>query len=77
MIAQPNLPATLPDLPAALDSVIDQHGAWRVLRAALAAALKGRRRLRVTAPETLNDHMRRDIGLEPLPSPRRPLWELR
>lgn len=76
MIAQPNLPAKLPDLAAALDGIIDEHGSWRVLRALLAAALK-RRRLRVTASDMLNAHMRRDIGLDPLPPERPRLWELR
>lgn len=51
------------DTPISLDLVIDQHGPWRVLRAALFALLKGPER----RPLPLNAHIRRDIGLPDLP----------
>ncbi|GHD99840.1 hypothetical protein U879_10625 [Defluviimonas sp. 20V17] len=60
----PHNPETAPrDMPVPLDLVIAQHGAWRVLRAALAALLRRDRH----PPPLLDDRMRRDIGLEPLP----------
>ncbi len=42
-----------------IQSVIAQHGAWPVLRAALVALLKGPN----PQPNYLSDHIRRDIGL--------------
>jgi hypothetical protein len=57
-------------LRAALDDIIETHGRWRVLLALLARPL---RREAPLPPLCLNDHLRRDIGLEPLPPPRDPL----
>jgi hypothetical protein len=57
-------------LRAALDDIIETHGRWRVLLALLARPL---RREAPLPPLGLNDHLRRDIGLEPLPPPRDPL----
>ena len=54
-------------LRAALEDLIAAHGRWRVLRALF---LRARRRDAPLVPLGLNDHLRRDIGLEPLP-PRR------
>lgn len=76
MIAQANLPAGRGDLPAALESIIDQHGRWRVLRAALAAALRARRREHLPDASVLSDHLRRDIGLPSLPA-HRVYWDAR
>lgn len=47
-----------------LDEIIDSHGVFPVLRAVVARLL-----LRKAARPglSLNDHLRRDIGLEPLP----------
>jgi hypothetical protein len=50
-----------------LDDIIDTHGLWPVLRALVARPFRRRVPL---PPLGLNDHLRRDIGLEPLP-PRR------
>ncbi len=57
-------------LQAALDGIIETHGRWRVLAALLWRSL---RRERPVPPLALNDHLRRDIGLEPLPLRRDPL----
>jgi hypothetical protein len=46
-----------------LDQAIARHGAWRVLRAALAALLRGPPGLRDAG--RLSDHLRRDVGLPP------------
>lgn len=54
-------------LRAALDEIIHTHGRWRVLLALVARPLRPAAPL---APLGLNDHLRRDIGLEPLPPPR-------
>lgn len=62
MILVPERPPG-PLLSAVIERAIAEHGAWRVLRAALAAALSGRRPLRPAAG--LNRHLRRDIGLPP------------
>ncbi|MEM7709405.1 MAG: hypothetical protein AAF264_01375 [Pseudomonadota bacterium] len=47
-----------------IDAAIEAHGPWAVLRAALAASLRPRRRL---ARLPANAHLRRDLGLPPLP----------
>jgi hypothetical protein len=51
-------------LRAALDDIIEAHGRWRVLIALVARPL---RRAKPLPPLGLNDHLRRDIGLDPLP----------
>lgn len=51
-------------LSARLDDIINENGLWPVLRALAARVL--RRRLR-RVPLALPDHLRRDIGLSPLP----------
>jgi len=68
-----------PPIPVAV--VIEQHGAWRVLFAAIAALFDARGRsgeLRPGElwPGDLDNHLRRDIGLPPLPEPRAepPRW---
>jgi hypothetical protein len=47
-----------------LDDIIDHHGLVPVLRALVARSFRREARLPVLV---LNDHLRRDIGLEPLP----------
>ena len=47
-----------------LDAVIRAHGAWRVLFCALAAVIRPPKP--DYHPATLNDRMRRDIGLKPI-----------
>jgi hypothetical protein len=51
-----------------IDAAIAAHGAWRVLFAAVVALLRGRMR-KARPPDTavLNDRLRADIGLNPLP----------
>jgi hypothetical protein len=51
-------------LRVALDDIIKTHGRWRVLLALLARSW---RRVPRQPPLGLNDHLRRDIGLGPLP----------
>ena len=53
-------------LRAALDDIIETHGRFRVLLALLVRPL---RRAPQLPPLALNDHLRRDIGLEPLSPP--------
>ncbi|MBL3569419.1 hypothetical protein BV509_16985 [Rhodovulum sulfidophilum] len=63
-----------PPIPIAI--VIEQHGAWSVLFAAIAAIFDGRGRPGDARLGRLDNHLRRDIGLPPLP-PRRsepPRW---
>lgn len=61
--------ATIPaiEIPAEgripLDRVIAEHGAWKVLGAALAALLGARKRRDLP----ISAHLRRDIGLPDLP----------
>jgi hypothetical protein len=63
-------PITHPEpraLRAALDSIIETYGRRRVL---LALLLRPRRSNPPPPPPLgLNNHLRRDIGLEPLPPP--------
>ena len=51
----------------AVRALVDRHGLWRVVRAALAAAaLPGPgRKVRVMHADALSDHLRRDIRLPP------------
>lgn len=58
----------------ALKLLVDQHGVWAVLRA-LAAVLMPMRRETVQL-DYLSPHMRTDMGLPPVDSPRK-YWELR
>ncbi|MBN8632019.1 MAG: hypothetical protein J0L76_14340 [Rhodobacterales bacterium] len=51
-------------LHVALDDIIRTHGRWRVL---MALALRSLRPATPLPPLGLNDHLRRDIGLDPLP----------
>ncbi|WP_414897173.1 hypothetical protein [Rhodovulum sp. YEN HP10] len=56
--------------PISLAVVIEQHGACRVLFAAIAAMFSGRGRpAGVARLGELDNHLRRDIGLPPLPEP--------
>lgn len=51
------------ETPVPLDLVIAQHGAWKVLRAALSALMHSDRH----PPPPTSDYLRRDIGLPELP----------
>ncbi len=51
-------------LRAALDDIIAAHGRWRVLRALVVWPSRPAKPL---PPLGLNDHLRRDIGLDPQP----------
>ncbi|HLQ18410.1 MAG TPA: hypothetical protein VK146_05470 [Tabrizicola sp.] len=66
-IMTPSLQNERLPLRTAIDEIIETHGRWRVLTALLLRSLRRDPPLR---PLSLNDHLRRDIGLEPLP-PRR------
>lgn len=54
-----------------IDAAIDTHGVRTVLRVALVAALTPRPRV-----DLENPHLRRDVGLPPVPDPsvRRPMF---
>lgn len=52
-------------LRSTLDDIIDSHGLLPVMRTLLTRPL--RRKTPIT-PLGLNDHLRRDIGLEPMPT---------
>ena len=54
----------------ALETVIAQHGAWRVLAVAALALVRRRGRRRLPDADCLPDHIRRDIGLTPHALPR-------
>ena len=54
--------------------LVDQHGIWAVLRAVVGLLLKPSRE--VVRLDDLAPHMRRDMGLPPIDSPRK-YWELR
>jgi hypothetical protein len=58
----------------ALKLLVEQHGAWKVLRA-LAAVLLPERRVALRLDD-LTPYMRRDLGLPPVEAPRK-YWELR
>ena len=52
--------------------LVDRHGLWRVVRSAVAAALRPRQPRQHV--DLLSDHLRRDIGLQPLaPGPVTPV----
>ena len=57
----------------AMKLLVDQHGAWAVLRA-LAAVMMPKRR-EVVRLDDLTPHLRRDMGLPPVEQPRK-YWEL-
>lgn len=59
-----------------IEAVIDRHGAWRVLRAAAAALLRGQPRPRRLDPQALPNALRRDLGLPPVDDPPRH-WTIR
>lgn len=61
---------------AVIEDLIADHGVWRTLGAFLAALVRRDRTIARRVAGELNDHLRRDIGLEHLPEPRK-YWELR
>ncbi len=56
------------DIQALLAEMIADAGAWRVLKAAVRQALRRKSRP-ANGLVTLNNHMRRDIGMEPYHPP--------
>lgn len=48
-------------------TLIDRHGRWAVLVAAMRAIAGHRRAQRQRRLDSVSDHVRRDIGLRPLP----------
>ena len=56
--------------PPAISEIIERHGAWTVLGAALVSLWQRRRRPAPIEVNTLSEHMRRDIGLPPPNDPR-------
>jgi hypothetical protein len=50
-----------------LEELIARHGAWRVLGAAIATLLWRRRALARRDARALSAHLRRDIGMPPVP----------
>ena len=63
----------------AMRLLVDQHGVWAVLRGLMAALLRRGRKnpaRRVVGLDDLSPHLRRDMGLPPLESPRK-YWDLR
>jgi hypothetical protein len=60
---------------AAVESLVARHGFRPVLLALFGQALGRRKSRRRAPPLVLNDHLRRDIGLEPEPFHRDP-WGL-
>ncbi|TMV83797.1 hypothetical protein FGG78_22320 [Thioclava sp. BHET1] len=56
-----------------IDVIIVEYGAWTLLGATLLALLRGKRLPRDRAIDTLNNHLRRDIGLPHAP-PGPPDW---
>jgi len=60
----PTTPFDKPVLRAALDEIIHTHGLWPVLRTVLARGL--RRHGPAMADPPISNHIRRDIGLQPL-----------
>ena len=57
-------------MPHAIQLAITEHGAWRVLAAAVLTLLRRKAVPVVEDPtERLSDHLRRDIGLPPRGSP--------
>lgn len=72
MNALANNDETTPSM--AVKLLVDQHGAWTVLRAYVTLLLVPKRE--VVRLDDLSPHMRRDMGLPPIDSPRK-YWELR
>lgn len=59
---------------AAMKLLVDRHGAWAVLRALAAVLVRPQRE--VVQLDDLSPHMRRDMGLPPIPEARK-YWEFR
>jgi hypothetical protein len=57
----------------AMKLLVDQHGLWAVLRALVAVLMPMRRE--TVQLDYLSPHMRRDMGLPPVDSPKK-YWEL-
>lgn len=75
MNAQFITPESRPPM-AVITELIAEHGTWATVRAVLAAIVRRDRSRVVRSAVHLNDHLRRDIGLEREATPRM-YWELR
>jgi hypothetical protein len=62
----PTTPFDRTALRVSLDELVGNHGVWPVLRALVAQLFRRKSR---PLSLGLNTHLRRDIGLEPLPWP--------
>ena len=52
-----------PILAESLDTLVIEHGKWRVVMAAVKAMVRGKRRVQTIRPLDLPPHLRADIGL--------------
>lgn len=75
MNAQLFAPENRPPL-VVIETLIADHGVWRTFRAFVTALARRDRHVVLTLNHNMNDHLRRDIGLEP-DMPGRKYWELR
>lgn len=64
-------------LRVSVDTLIDQHGRWRVALAALAAAIRARKRRQPQGTQWLDNRLRADIGLPPIVDPPGMYWNVR
>ena len=65
---------TLPSV--TIEMLIARHGVWRILRAVAAALVRRERKARRLMSNEMSEHLRRDVGLWPVPkSPRH--WDVR
>ncbi len=61
-----------------VDTLIAEHGRWRVALAALVAAIRSRRiRRRPESAQLLSNRLRADIGLPPVVDPPGMHWNVR
>ena len=56
-------------LRVSLDTLIAEHGKWRVVMTAIKAMVRGRRRVKTIRPQDLPRVLRRDIGMPTVVDP--------
>jgi hypothetical protein len=54
-----------------VDTLMAEHGKWRVIMAAIKAMVRGRRRVQTIRPQDLPNSIRADIGLPTVVDPPR------
>lgn len=64
-------------LRVSVDTLINEHGRWRVALAALAAAIRARKRRLPQSVARLDNRLRADIGLPPVVDPPGMYWKVR